>query len=68
MAFRRSEELAGQRITVRYDDTHLTASAFDRDGHELPSLMSYWFAWYAFHPDTQVSKASANSAPVRKGD
>ncbi|MCP4299769.1 MAG: DUF3179 domain-containing protein [Gammaproteobacteria bacterium] len=24
------------------------------DGEELSSVIAYWFAWYAFHPDTEV--------------
>ncbi len=23
----------------------------------LPVVQGFWFAWYAFHPDTRVSKA-----------
>jgi hypothetical protein len=26
----------------------------DADGTELPSVIVYWFAWYAFHPSTIV--------------
>jgi len=30
---------------------------FDVDGEEIPSTISYWFAWQAFHPDTEVYTA-----------
>jgi len=30
------------------------ARAIDRHGKEIPTVIVYWFAWYAFHPDTEV--------------
>jgi hypothetical protein len=28
---------------------------------EVPSVMSYWFAWYAFHPKTAIFRASTGT-------
>ena len=52
------DEFQGRRFEVRYDRKNKTASIYGEDGNELPSLISYWFAWYAFHPDTEVFEAS----------
>lgn len=30
-----------------------TAEAFDASGEPLPGVMAFWFAWVAFHPDTE---------------
>ena len=27
------------------------------DGTGIPTVISYWFAWYAFHPQTDVFRA-----------
>lgn len=52
------DTLAGQRLRVRYDPEHRTAEAFDTNGRALPGVMAFWFAWVAFHPDTEVLRAS----------
>ena len=48
------DEFQGRNFEVRYDKKNKTASIFAEDGNELPSLISYWFAWYAFHSDTEI--------------
>lgn len=34
-----------------------SARAFDDEGRPLAGINGFWFAWYAFHPDTEVFKA-----------
>lgn len=48
------DELAGQSIQVRYNPTHQSAEVFDANGYALPGVTLFWFAWYAFHPETEV--------------
>lgn len=48
-------------VRVRYDAEHQTAEINTADGTTLPGVMSYWFAWYAFHPETDVYRAPADS-------
>jgi Protein of unknown function (DUF3179) len=48
------DTLGGRPIEVRFDGEHQTGAVFDSDGHEIPSVIVYWFAWYAFHTDTEV--------------
>lgn len=48
------DRVAGKRIEVRFDAEHHTATAIDETGIELPTVIAYWFAWYGFHPETDV--------------
>ncbi|AYH42175.1 DUF3179 domain-containing protein [Azoarcus sp. DN11] len=49
--------LDGKKLTVRFDPQHRTGAVFDAQGREMPSIIAYWFAWYAFHHDTEVFQA-----------
>lgn len=51
------DALAGQPVVVKYDPEHHTAVAVDARGNMLPGVIAFWFAWYAFHPDTEVYRA-----------
>jgi len=48
------DEFAGEIISVEFDAEHRTARVVKADGSEIPTTMAFWFAWYAFHPDTEV--------------
>jgi hypothetical protein len=49
-----NDRVAGQAIQILYDGKHESATALDTEGATLPTITAFWFAWYAFHPDTQV--------------
>lgn len=51
------DSLAGQDLRIRYDAEYRSARVFNAGGEELPSTLSYWFAWQAFHLDTEVYQA-----------
>jgi hypothetical protein len=51
------DRIGGQRITLRFDTRTRSASVSDADGKPLPSVMAFWFAWYAFHPQTEIFNA-----------
>ena len=53
-----ADKLNGVSIKVTFDKKSQTAVIRDRKGKELPSVVGFWFAWFAFHPDTGVYKAS----------
>ncbi|MFN2421940.1 MAG: DUF3179 domain-containing protein [Gemmatimonadota bacterium] len=38
-----------------------TAFATDLKGRRIPATIAYWFAWSAFHPDTQVWRSGGGS-------
>lgn len=52
-----ADTVGGQRLRVRYDARHRSAEAFDEQGRPLAGIMAYWFAWVAFHPQTEVLRA-----------
>jgi hypothetical protein len=47
-------------IQIFYDRNTKTAIIKDSKNQELPSVVGFWFAWYAFHPDTKVFVAEKN--------
>jgi hypothetical protein len=53
---RLSDSLGGERITIEYDSDNQTARAMDVEGSVIPTVIAFWFAWYAFHPDTEIFK------------
>lgn len=52
-----TDSLGGKTLTLRFDSEHRTGSVVDAQGQEIPSIIAYWFAWYAFHHDTEVFQA-----------
>ena len=51
------DEFAGNMLTIVWSESEDSAHVLDRTGNEIPSLLAYWFAWYAFHPDTEIFRA-----------
>ena len=51
------DTLDGRRISIRFDKRAERAQAYDADGAPIAATTLYWFAWYAFHPDTAVYHA-----------
>jgi len=49
-----SDTFNGLGIIIRFDKKYRTASIFDQQGNQLPAVRTFWFAWYAFHPKTEV--------------
>jgi hypothetical protein len=52
------DQLGDISLTIHYDSATRSARVIDSQGRAVPSLTSYWFAWYAFHPSTEVFSAS----------
>lgn len=48
------DTIAGHTIVVKYSQQKKTAVASDAQGDTLPGVVAFWFAWYAFHPYTDV--------------
>ncbi|KMP12529.1 hypothetical protein UR09_00215 [Candidatus Nitromaritima sp. SCGC AAA799-A02] len=48
------DKVKGKPIVVQYDKSSRTAIIRDNKGKELPSVVGFWFAWYTFHPQTEV--------------
>ncbi len=48
------DRLGDRRLRIHFDADSQTATVEDEDGRPLPGTVLFWFAWYAFHPDTAV--------------
>ncbi len=46
-------ELAGQKLKVTYNKE---LGTLETNSEEIIGFEVYWFAWYAYHPDTQLVK------------
>ena len=51
------DSFAGRKLTIRFDPAAKSARAFDENGAEVTAVTGFWFAWYAFHPETEVYTA-----------
>ncbi len=52
------DEIGGTSIAIEWFPSDKFARVLDKNGEELPSVIAYWFAWFAFHPDTEIFRAS----------
>lgn len=41
-------------VTFTYDPDAKNFNIRDADGNEIPAVQAFWFAWQAFHPETEV--------------
>ena len=54
-----SDTVNGRKITLTLDSDSGEFQVTDvATGEAIPSVMAYWFAWQAFHPDTEVMRKS----------
>lgn len=44
----------GISVEVRFDAENRDGQIFSADGKPLKTVNGFWFAWFAFHPDTDV--------------
>jgi len=54
------DKIGKKTVSVAFDSNSRTATIKDASENELPSVVGFWFAWYAFHKDTQVYAARKN--------
>lgn len=52
-----NDKMNGLPVIVRFDAEHRTGAVFDDQGRELPTVIVFWFAWFGFHPDTEIFRA-----------
>ena len=52
-----SDNINGKNITVSWDNENRSVNLFDSNGEEIAGIQGFWFAWFAFHPDTEVFRA-----------
>lgn len=53
-----NDSIGSKQIKIQYDSSSGSARIKDKNGNDLPSVVAYWFAWRAFHPDTELYKSA----------
>lgn len=48
--------IAGQEVLVYFDRDNKSGIILDKNCRQIPTTIMYWFAWYTFHPETDVYK------------
>ncbi len=48
------DTVGGQKILIVWSDAGKSAYVLDMEGRQLATVTAYWFAWYGFHPQTQI--------------
>ena len=51
------DEVAGQKVVVRFNSEARSGGVFSEDGKEIPSTIAYWFAWTSFYPESEIYRA-----------
>ena len=46
--------IGNQKISVHWDQSNQSGTVLDAKGIEIPTIQLFWFAWYAFHPETLI--------------
>ncbi len=57
-----SDNINGKNITVSWDNENRSVHLYDSAGKEIAGIQGFWFAWFAFHPDTEVFRADKLSS------
>lgn len=47
----------GISVTIEWDSTNKSVILSDSNGVKIAGIQGFWFAWFAFHPDTLVFQA-----------
>jgi len=55
-----SDSVNGTRFNFTWDTENRSITITDTTGEEVAGIQGYWFAWFAFHPDTEVFKAAGS--------
>jgi hypothetical protein len=48
------DRVNGQTYHIHWDPEHQTGRILDTDGQRISTVTGFWFAWFAFHPNTLV--------------
>ena len=51
-----SDIVANKTVLIEFNSNEQSARIFDANCEPLPATTLYWFAWYTFHPHTEIYK------------
>jgi len=49
-----NDQFNKKSVTIHWDKNNQKASITEPSGRQISVIEGYWFAWFAFHPDTEV--------------
>ena len=49
-----TDNFGGQSLKINFDPDNRDGQVVDRTGKVLSSVNGFWFAWFAFHPKTEI--------------
>ncbi len=52
-----TDNINGNKITVHWDSKNRAVRVVDSSGVEIAGIQGFWFAWFAFHPETEIFRA-----------
>ena len=55
-----SDTINGSRFDFDWDTVNRSVTITDGQGRAVAGIQGFWFAWFAFHPDTRVFKAGGS--------
>ncbi|MCW8931102.1 MAG: DUF3179 domain-containing protein [Gammaproteobacteria bacterium] len=50
------DSFMGKELTIIFDAKNRTGKILDENNKEVPSVMTFWFAWMAFYPESIIFK------------
>jgi len=56
-----SDKVNGKTFAFDWDTENRSITITDASGNEVAGIQGFWFAWFAFHPDTLVFKADGSN-------
>lgn len=51
-----TDTFAGKKLSIEFDAKNQSTVIYNAKHNALPSTTLFWFAWYAFHPETEIYK------------
>ena len=57
-----TDNINGNQITVQWDSENRSVTILNSAGEEIAGIQGFWFAWFAFHPDTEVYRAGETTS------
>ncbi len=52
-----TDTFANKKLTIEFDMENRDGRVLDETGANVPSINAFWFAWYAFHEESEVYTA-----------
>jgi len=58
-----SDRIGNRSVAIHFDSSANSPKVTGPTGKEMPGIVSYWFAWYAFYPETTLWRSPPRESP-----